>query len=122
MGKYLLIEQKFTVYKTTMSATTTQAPATKPTYQAIEAALFGIIKAGILYKKPKDGKFMQWYKQKILSLRQAEDPDAFVLEAAQSSISDEDKYRQIINDYKTWYKREPKVLDAIINLYHLYYM
>ena len=101
-------------------STITQA-TTKPTYQAIEVALFGIIKASILYKKPKDGKFMQRYKQKILSLRQSEDSEAFVFEAAQSCIPNETKYRQILDDNKVWYKREPEVLNAIIKLYRLYY-
>ena len=72
-------------------STSTQA-TTKPTYQNIEAALFGIIKAGILYKKPKDGKFMQRYKQKIPSLRQVKDLEAFVFESAQSCIPNKTRY------------------------------
>ena len=85
----------------TTQASLKEAAITKPTYQDIEAALFSIIKAGILYKKPKDGKFMQQYKQKILSLRQAEDPETFALEVAQSCIPNDTRYHQILDDNKS---------------------
>ena len=42
---------------------------TKPTYQEVEQALINLIKAGISYKKPKDGKLMQGYKEHIIKLR-----------------------------------------------------
>ncbi|GBB84154.1 hypothetical protein RclHR1_01080010 [Rhizophagus clarus] len=100
---------------------TTQATPAKPTYREIESALIAVIKAGILYKKPKDGKFMLRYKQRIINLRQAEDPENFVLEAARSILSNETKYQQILEDYKTWYSRESKLLSAINKLYRLYY-
>ena len=86
----------------------TQAKPTKPTYRDIETALIAVVKAGILYKKPKDGKFMLRYKQRITMLRQEEDPEKFVLESAQTNLPNEIKYRQILDDYKTWYNREPK--------------
>ena len=95
--------------------------STKPTYQEIEKALITVIKAGIYYKKPKDGKFMLRYKQRILSLRQAEDPEKFILELAQKIIPHETKYQQALNDNKTWYINEPRILEAITNLYKLYY-
>jgi hypothetical protein len=93
----------------------------KPTYRDIESALIAIVKAGILYKKPKDGKFMLRYKQRIINLRQAEDPENFILETAQSILPNETKYQQILEDYKAWYSREPKLLTAINKLYRLYY-
>ena len=99
----------------------TQAKPTKPTYRDIETALIAVVKAGILYKKPKDGKFMLRYKQRITMLRLAEDPEKFVLESAQTNLPNEIKYRQILDDYKTWYNREPKILDAITKLYKIYY-
>lgn len=95
--------------------------STKPTYQDIEAALIAIIKAGILYKKSKDGKFMLGYKERITNIRTAEDPEKFVIESAQKNIPNETKYQQILDDYKNWYKREPKVLETITKLYRLYY-
>ena len=61
---------------------TTQAIPVKPSYRDIESALIAVVKAGILYKKPKDGKLMLRYKEKIIKLRQAEDPEKFVLEIA----------------------------------------
>ncbi|CAB4445682.1 unnamed protein product [Rhizophagus irregularis] len=99
----------------------TQAIPAKPTYREIESALIAVIKAGILYKKPKDGKFMLCYKQRIIKLRQAEEPENFVLETAQSILPNETKYQQILENYKTWYSREPKLLSAINKLYRLYY-
>ena len=98
-----------------------QLSKNKPTYQEIKNALIAVIKAGILYKKPKDGKFMLRYKQRILNLRQAEEPKKFVLELAETMIPNEAKYLQVLNDNKTWYKNEPKILEAITNLYKLYY-
>ncbi|CAB4443457.1 unnamed protein product [Rhizophagus irregularis] len=81
----------------------TQAIPAKPTYREIESALIAVIKAGILYKKPKDGKFMLCYKQRIINLRQAEEPENFVLETAQSILPNETKYQQILENYKTCY-------------------
>ncbi|CAB4492501.1 unnamed protein product [Rhizophagus irregularis] len=72
----------------------TQDISAKPTYREIESALIAVIKAGILYKKPKD---------------------------AQSILPNETKYQQILENYKTWYSREPKLLSAINKLYRLYY-
>ena len=69
----------------------TQAKPTKPTYRDIETALIAVVKAGILYKKPKDGKFMLHYKQKITMLH------------TKPGI------------------REPKILKAITKLFRLYY-
>jgi hypothetical protein len=54
-------------------------------------------------------------------LRQEEDPENFVLESAQTNLPNEIKYRQILDDYKTWYNREPKILEAVTKLYRLYY-
>lgn len=93
----------------------------KPTYQDIEKALIAVIKAGILYKKPKDGKFMQGYKQRITNIYAAEDPKKYICELAQKIIPNETKYRQILDDNNNWYKREPKILGAITKLYNLYY-
>ena len=98
-----------------------QLTTTKTTYQDIETALIAVVKAGIYYKKPKDGKFMLRYKQRILNIRQAEDPEKFILESAQKNIPNEIKYQQIIDNNKTWYKSETKILAAITNLYNLYY-
>src|SRR5216110_199352 len=57
-------------------------PEAKPTSQQVEQALINVVKAGIYYRKPKDGKFMQNYKERVKKLRQAEDPDEYILENA----------------------------------------
>ncbi|CAG8770300.1 2997_t:CDS:1, partial [Ambispora leptoticha] len=61
------------------------------------------------------------YKERIKKLHQAEDPNKHILENAKSLIPTKDKYHQIIDDYKEWYKRDPKILSAILELYKLYY-
>ena len=94
---------------------------TKPTYQEVEQALINVVKAGIYYKKPKDGKFMQNYKERIKKLRQAEDPNEYIKNLAQIIFPNEDKYNKTMNDYKEFYGRDPKILNSIIELYELYY-
>ena len=93
----------------------------KPTYQDIETALIAVIKAGIYYKRPLDGKFMQSYKERIKKLRQAEDPQEYVLKLAMTIFPNNDKYNQIMDNYKEYYGRDPKILVAIMELYKLYY-
>ena len=57
---------------------------TKPTSQEVEQALINVVKAGLYYRRPKEGKFMQSYKERIVKLRQAEDPEEYVLKLAQT--------------------------------------
>ena len=52
-------------------STQNQSTEAKPTYKEVEQALINVIKAGLYYRKPKDGKFMQFYKEKIRKLCQA---------------------------------------------------
>ena len=94
---------------------------TKPTYQEVEQALINVVKAGIYYKKPKEGKFMQNYKERIKKLRQAEDPNEYIKNLAQIIFPNEDKYNKTMNDYKKFYGRDPKILNSIMELYKLYY-
>ena len=93
----------------------------KPTSQQIEQALINVVKAGIYYRKPKDGKFMQNHKERVKKLRQAEDPDEYILENAKRLFPTKDKYHQIMDDYKSWYGRDPEILSSIMDLYKLYY-
>ena len=102
-------------------STQIQLTDTKPTYQEIEQALINIVKAGIYYRKPKDGKFMQSYKERIKKLRQAEDPQEYVLKLAMTIFPNETKYHKVKDDYKEYYGRDPKILNAIMELYKLYY-
>jgi len=93
----------------------------KPTYKEVEQALINIIKAGLYYRKPKDGKFMQNYKERIRKLHQAEDPEEYILKLAKTILPNEKKYYKIKNDYKEFYGRDPKILNSIMELYKLYY-
>jgi len=83
-------------------STQIQLSDTKPTFQEIEQALINVVKAGIYYRKPKDGKFMQSYKERVKKLRQAKDPDEYILENAKRLFPTKDKYHQIMDDYKSW--------------------
>ena len=98
-----------------------QLAETKPTYQEIEQALKNILKAGIYYRRPKDGKFMQSYIERIKKLHQAEDPQEYVINLAMTIFPNEDKYHKVMNDYKSWYGNDPKILNAIMDLYKLYH-
>src|SRR6266496_3493598 len=98
-----------------------QLTETKPTSQEIEQALINIIKAGLYYRRPKDSKFMQSYKERIKKLRQAEDPKEYVFKLAQTIFPNKDKYHQIMDDYKSYYRKDLKILNSIMELYKLYY-
>src|SRR5204862_2490669 len=102
-------------------STQIQLTETKPTSQEIEQALINIVKAGLYYKRPKEGKFMQSYKERIKKLRQAEDPEEYVLKLAQTIFPNKDKYNKIMGDYKHWYGNDPEILNSIMELYKLYY-
>ena len=102
-------------------STQNQLADTKPTYQEIEQALINVVKAGIYYRRPKEGKFMQSYKERIKKLRQAEEPQEYVLKLAMTIFPNKDKYEKIMDDYKSWYGQDPKILNSIIELYKLYH-
>lgn len=93
----------------------------KPTAKDIEKALINILKAGIYYNKPKDCKFMLSYKDRIQKLRLAESPDEHVIRIAKAIFPNESAYNRVIDDYKSWYGRNPEILNAIMELYKLYY-
>ncbi|CAG8690091.1 5516_t:CDS:2 [Rhizophagus irregularis] len=86
-------------------STQIQLTENKPTSQEIEQALINIIKAGLYYRRPKDGKFMQNYKERL----------------AQTIFPNKDKYHQIMDDYKSYYGKDSKILNSIMELYKLYY-
>jgi hypothetical protein len=64
---------------------------------------------------------MQSYKERVKKLRQAEEPEEYVEDLARTIFPNERKYRQIIDDYKSWYGRDPEILNTIMDLYKLYY-
>src|SRR6185312_9760681 len=93
----------------------------KPIYKEVEQALINIIKAGLYYRKPKDGKFMQNYKERIRKLHQVEDPEKYILKLAMTILPNKEKYHKIKDDYKEFYGRDPKIFTSIMELYKLYY-
>ena len=119
----ILIQTREYQYAYTMSNQTqnTKDIQTKPTYQEVEQVLINVVKADIYYKKPKEGKFMQSYKERIIKLRQAEDPEEYIKGLAQIIFSNENKYNKIMNHYKEFYGRNPKIFTSIMELYKLYY-
>src|SRR3970040_9503 len=90
-------------------STQIQLPEAKPTFQEIEQALINVVKAGIYYRKPKDGKFMQSYKERVKNLRQAEDPDEYILENAKRLFPDKDKYQLYYKLAKDYFNTEEQV-------------
>ncbi|GBB87594.1 hypothetical protein RclHR1_18900006 [Rhizophagus clarus] len=64
---------------------------------------------------------MQSYKERIKKLRQAEEPQEYVLKLAMTIFPNKDKYDKIMDDYKSWYGQDPKILNSIIELYKLYH-
>ena len=52
------------------------------TSQQVKQALVNIVKAELYYRKPKDRKFMQSYKERVKKLRQSEDSEQYVVELA----------------------------------------
>ena len=93
----------------------------KPTAKEVEKALINVLKAGIYYNKPKDSKFMISYKERVEKLRQAEDPNEYSIELARKIFPNESQYHRVKDDIKSWYGRNPEILNAIMELYKLYY-
>src|SRR5947209_11976217 len=92
-----------------------------PTAKDIEKALINVIKAGLYYNKPKDGKFMLSYKERVKKMRDSTSSDEYVIRLAKAIFPNEEEYHRVIDDYKTWYGRNPEILNAIMELYKLYY-
>lgn len=95
--------------------------AGKPTAKEVEKALINVLKAGIYYNKPRDGKFMISYKERVEKLRHAEDPDEYIIELAKKIFPNESQYHRVKDDFKSWYGRNPEILNTIMELYKLYY-
>jgi hypothetical protein len=93
----------------------------QPTAKDVEKALINVIKAGLYYNKPKDGKFMLSYKERVKKIRDSSSPDKYIIGLAKAIFPNEEEYHRLIDDYKTWYGRNPEILNAIMELYKLYY-
>ena len=64
---------------------------------------------------------MQNYKEKIIKLRQAEDPEEYILKLAITKFPNKEKSNQIMNDHETWYANELKIHNSIMELNKLFY-
>src|SRR5437016_6035413 len=102
-------------------STQIQIAKVKSTFQKVEQALINVVKVGIYYRKPKESNFMQNYKERIKKLYQAKDPNEYILENAKRLFPNKVKYHQIMDDYKSYYGKDPRILNAIMDLYKLYY-
>src|SRR5271154_1626093 len=90
-------------------------------WQDIEKAIVDIVKAGVYYKKKKDGKFMQNYKTRYTELHQADNPDVYILDNAKRIFPNKDRYIEMKKQYQEWYRNEPKILQTVLKLSDLYY-
>ena len=61
------------------------------------------------------------YKERVEKLRQAEDPNEYSIELARKIFPNESQYHRVKDDFKSWYGRNPEILNAIMELYKLYY-
>ena len=67
------------------------------------------------------GQRMANSSKTIKKLQQAEDSNKYILENAKRLFPSKDKYHQIMDDYKSYYRKDSKILNAIMDLYKLYY-
>jgi hypothetical protein len=77
-----------------------EVEAKQPTSEDIEKALIEVIKAGLFYRKPKDGNFLKNYKKRIINLRQAEEPEEHIIENAKNLFPNKEKYYYMKNQYE----------------------
>lgn len=92
-----------------------------PTWQEIEKAIKEVVKMALFYSKPKDGKFIQSYKKQYITLKGAEEPDEYILSYAIRKFPNKEKYMEMKEQYRQWYKYESRLLKAIEDLNIMYY-
>ena len=102
-------------------STQNQLIEAKPTYKEVEQALINIIKAGLYYRKPKDGKFIQFYKEKIRKLRQAENPEEYVLNLAMTMFPNKNKFNSISSNNESWYGNNLRIHNTIMEVNKLFF-
>ncbi|CAG8813902.1 36763_t:CDS:2 [Gigaspora margarita] len=71
--------------------------------------------------KPRDEKLMQGYKKEYRNLFNDEEPDEYIVKYAKNKFPNKEKYMEMKEQYKQWYRFEPKLLKAIGDLNLLYY-
>jgi len=73
------------------------------------------------YNKPKDSKFIQSYKKQYTILKSTKEPDEYILSCAITKYPNKEKYIEMKEKYRQWYKYESRLLKAIENLNVMYY-
>ena len=97
----------------------TKCPASqKPTWQDFEKAIIDILRAGVIYRKPKDKGFMSWYKKQLAELRGAEDPEMHIFEKSTIKFPNEEIYNTTMQELNS---QEIKIRKAIENYYNICY-
>jgi len=99
----------------------TEAKSSIPTWQDFEKAIIDILRAGILYRKPKDKGFMSWYKKQLAELCGAEDPEMHIFEKSTIKFPNEEIYNTTMQELNGFYKKEIKIRKAIENYYNICY-
>ena len=102
-------------------STQNQSTEAKPTYKEVKQALINVVKAGLCYRKPKDSKFMQFYKEKIRKLRQTKNPEKYILNLAMTMFPNKDKFNSISSNNESWYGNDLRIHNTIIEVNKLFY-
>src|SRR5260363_221443 len=92
-----------------------------PKWQDIAKAIKELVIVADYCGKPRDGKLMKAYKKQYRNLFNAEEPDEYIVEYAKNKFLNKEKYMEMKEQYKQWYRFEPKLLKAIGDLNLLYY-
>src|SRR5437868_12331798 len=101
-------------------STSTQV-SDKSSWQDFEKAIIDILRAGVIYRKPKDKGFMSWYKKQLAELRGAEDPEMHIFEKSTIKFPNEEMYNTTMQELDSFYKKEIKIRKAIENYYNICY-
>ena len=102
-------------------STSTQVSITKPTWQDFEKAIVNILRAGVIYRKPKDKGFMSQYKKQLDELHGAEDLEMHIFEKSTNKFPNEEIYNTTMQELNSFYKKEIKIRKAIESYYNIYY-
>jgi hypothetical protein len=103
------------------TSTQVSVKSSKPTWQDFEKAIIDILRAGVIYRKPKDKGFMSWYKKQLAELRGAEDPEMHIFEKSTIKFPNEEIYNTTMQELDSFYKKEIKIRKAIENYYNICY-
>ncbi|CAG8721262.1 17045_t:CDS:1, partial [Acaulospora morrowiae] len=104
-----------------MTSTQNIDQVSMPTWQDIEKTIKEIVTMAIFYNKPKNGKFIQSYKKQYATLKSTEEPEEYIVACAITKFPNKEKYIEMKEQYRQWYRYESRLLKAIENLNTMYY-